>query len=112
MSDAGQEEPAEERRSVLAELPRTRPQRTSSRRKTARTQATAPKTKAKAAPPPPSTPRQGYEAEQEIAGTPVAPPSGTELVGAVAELAGELAQTGIAAGGRLLKGALSRLTRP
>jgi hypothetical protein len=62
-----------------------------------------------AAPPPPPTPVQGYEAEPEIAGTPVTPPNGTELVGAVAELVGELAQTGLAAGGRLLKGVLSRL---
>ncbi len=69
-----------------------------------------PKKQTVASPRPQPTPSQGYEAEPEIVGTPVTPPSSTELVGAVAELAGELVQTGVAAGGRLLKGALSRLT--
>lgn len=59
-----------------------------------------------------TTPRQGYEAESEALGTPVAPPSGAELVGSLAELAGELAQTGISAGGRLLRRAMSRLSKP
>lgn len=57
-----------------------------------------------------STPRQGYEADSELTGTPVNPPTGTEMVGALADLAGELAHTGISAGGRLLKEALSRLS--
>lgn len=56
------------------------------------------------------TPRQGYEADSDLTGTPVSPPSGAEVVGALAELAGELAHTGIAAGGRLLRGALSRFS--
>lgn len=56
------------------------------------------------------TPRQGYEADNELTGTPVSPPSGPEMLGALAELAGELAQTGVAAGSRLLRGALSRLS--
>lgn len=58
----------------------------------------------------PSAPRQGYECDNDLTGSPVAPPSGTEVVGALAELAGELAQTGISAGGRLIKSALSRLS--
>lgn len=128
--DAGQ------RHSVLAELPNTRPQRPSRRREATRTRTSTapgkpgttkpskPKTAAKAKPAAEkqtkarrrgpatatSTPRQGYEADSELMGTPVSPPTGTEIVGALAELAGELANTGISAGGRLLKGALSRLS--
>jgi hypothetical protein len=132
----------QERRSVLADLPHTRPQRASARRERARARAgsgrpatnqktskqakpAAAREKAKPAPargkakpptrkhaasPRPSAPRQGYECDQELAGSPVAPPSGTEVIGALAELAGELAQTGVSAGGRLLKSALSRLS--
>lgn len=58
------------------------------------------------------TPRQGYEADDDLTGTSVSPPSGAEVLGSLAELAGELAQNGITAGGRLLKGALSRLSGP
>lgn len=136
-------EPEEqERRSVLAELPSTRPQRPSARRESARRRAraaqhaqeqeqeapgprataTAPAPREAAAAPmarprrtataaaQPPTPRQGYEPDSDLVGAPVSPPSGTEVVGALAELAGELAHTGIAAGGRLLRGALSRLS--
>jgi hypothetical protein len=39
----------------------------------------------------------------------VQPPSRPELAASVAELLGELAQTGLATGGRLLKDALGRL---
>jgi hypothetical protein len=65
-----------------------------------------------------SVPRQGFESEPEIqVGRSVRPPSGTELVASAAEIAGELAQAGLSAGGRVLKGALvlsrfSRLGRP
>lgn len=73
-----------------------------------------PRRSAKTAPrrgePAEQAPRQGYEAEDQVSGTPVAPPSGIEIVGSLAELAVELAHTGIAAGGRLLKGALSRIS--
>lgn len=131
----------QERRSVLADLPRTRPQRASARRERARASngraAANQKTSEQVKPSPPQTtqakpplrkppsttrsrkraanarppaPRQGYECDQELAGSPVSPPSGTEVVGALAELAGELAQTGISTGGRLLKSALSRLS--
>ena len=55
-------------------------------------------------------PPQGFEAEETIEpGRPVQPPSGPELVASVAELLGELAQTGLATGGRLLSDALKRL---
>jgi len=40
------------------------------------------------------------------------PPSGTELVTTAIQAAGELAQIGLAAGGRALKSALGRLPRP
>jgi hypothetical protein len=39
-------------------------------------------------------------------------PTGTDLVGTAVQAAGELAQIGIAAGGRALKSALQRLPRP
>lgn len=163
-----------EPRSVLAELPRTRPQRASRRREAARAEgskppetpkkpaAAAPKratkrsgdkdakpasnrTAQKQKPKAPAAksatskrraktpagagaasrsrtdarssaakaepvPLQGFEPEEQIAGTPVTPPTGPELIGSLAELAGELAHTGIAAGGRLLKGIFSRET--
>jgi hypothetical protein len=58
----------------------------------------------------PPVPRQGFEIETEIEpGRSLQPPSGTEVAASVAELFGELAQTGLAAGGRLLKDALARL---
>jgi hypothetical protein len=54
-------------------------------------------------------PRQGFEIEAEIEpGRSLQPPSGTELATSVAELFGELAQTGLSASGRLLKDALAR----
>jgi hypothetical protein len=64
-----------------------------------------------AAPPrEPLVPPQGFEGEDEIEpGTPVQPPSRPEVAGALAELVGELAQTGLARGGRLVKEALGRL---
>jgi hypothetical protein len=40
------------------------------------------------------------------------PPRGTDLVGTAVQAAGELAQIGIAAGGRALKSAIQRLPRP
>jgi len=56
-------------------------------------------------------PPQGFEAEEQIEpGRSVQPPSGPELAASVVELLGELAQTGLSAGGRLLKDALGRLS--
>ncbi len=117
---------------ILAALPRSRPQRASPRRAAARagkptktkkladTRATkkpdatkkqAAKPIAKPAAPP--VPRQGYEPEDEVElGTSVNPPSGAELVESMADIVGELANSGLAAGGRLLKDAFSLLRRP
>jgi hypothetical protein len=62
-------------------------------------------------PPELPVPRQGFEAEEEIQpGHSVQPPSGAELAVSIAELFGELAQTGISTGERLLKDTLARLT--
>jgi hypothetical protein len=116
---------------ILAALPHSRPQRASPRRAAARgkAQAVAPTANAKSAKPKarrakatkakpspkaePPVPKQGYEPEEEIElGATVNPPSGTELVESVADLVGELANSGLAAGERLLKDAFSLLRRP
>jgi hypothetical protein len=61
----------------------------------------------------PPVPKQGYEPEEEVElGSTVNPPSGAELVESVADIVGELANSGLAAGGRLLKDAFSLLRRP
>jgi hypothetical protein len=58
-------------------------------------------------------PKQGYEPEEELElGKTVNPPSGVELVESVADIIGELANSGLTAGGRLLKDAFSLLRRP
>jgi hypothetical protein len=116
---------------VMSSLPKTRPQRPSARRASARQAATTrPKTADDDASPtqsaraktarkkrpavkaePLRAPRQGFEAESEIeTGSPVAPPSGVELATSVVELLGELAQSGLRSGERLLRDAL--LSRP
>jgi hypothetical protein len=60
----------------------------------------------------PPAPRQGYEPEEEFElGSTVNPPSGVELVESVADIVGELANSGLAASGRLLKDAFSLLRR-
>jgi len=121
--------------SVLASLPRTRPQRASARRGAARTASARkpsensrkpsahsrtaaansrkPSGKAstkqpRAKPTVESVPMQGYEAEDSLS-RPVQPPGGAELVTSVAELAGELAKAGVSTGARLLKDFLSRV---
>jgi hypothetical protein len=73
-----------------------------------------PKPIAKAAEPPGGrAPNQGYEPEEEVElGNTVNPPSGVELVESVADIVGELANSGLAAGGRILKDAFSLLRRP
>jgi hypothetical protein len=61
----------------------------------------------------PPAPKQGYEPEEEVElGSTINPPSGVELVESVADIVGELANSGLAAGGRLLKDAFSLLRRP
>jgi hypothetical protein len=58
-------------------------------------------------------PKQGYEPEEELElGKTVNPPSGAELAESVADIIGELANSGLTAGGRLLKDAFSLLRRP
>jgi hypothetical protein len=138
---------------VLANLPRTRPQRSSARRDAARraTKAKAsPKastilaapgrpvtTKAKPAKVVPAkkpakvasarrgqgtakprstakrlrdpVPRQGFETENDPLSGPVQPPGGVDLLASAAELAGELTNSGLSSGGRLLKDILARL---
>jgi hypothetical protein len=111
--------PATSEPGVMGSLPKTRPQRASARRSAARGKAAAkPKPAApkpatrKAKAEPPRAPRQGFEAEDDVeTGKPVQPPGGIELAASVVELAGELAQSGLSSGGRLLKDALSRLSR-
>ena len=119
---------------VLANLPRTRPQRPSARRDAARRPAAAAKATPTAAKPTPTqasarkqttakrrpaksavkplqdpAPRQGFESESDSVSGPVQPPGGVELLASAAELAGDLAKTGLSTGGRLLKDVLSRL---
>jgi hypothetical protein len=98
---------------VLSNLPSTRPQRPSARRAAARQTAAAraeriatkPKRAATEVPP------QGFEAEEAIeAGHSVQPPSGAELAASMVDLVGELAQTGLSTGGRMLRDALARLS--
>lgn len=122
----------------MGSLPKTRPQRPSARRNAARSKAAAtpkpqanprpkptnpspqpkpkPKPKAKIPKPksePPRAPRQGFEAESDVVpGKAVQPPGTAELAASVVELVGELAQSGLNSGGKLLKDALARLSRP
>ena len=80
-------------------------------KKPASTKRRAAKPIAKPAEPP--APKQGYEPEEELElGKSVNPPSGAELVESVADIIGELANSGLTAGGRLLKDAFSLLRRP
>ena len=118
--------PETARPGVLESLPRTRPQRPSPRRAAARRAAQAQQApaapaktrrarpeRARKAPPKPAeppVPPQGFEAEEQFEpGRPVQPPNAAELTAAVAELLGEAAQAGLAAGGQLVKDALRRL---
>lgn len=132
--------PATNEPGVMGSLPKTRPQHASARRNAARGKAAAkpeptaakakekPKPSAAAAKPkstkskpkpapkakaePPRAPRQGFEAEGNVEqGKTVQPPGGAELAASVVELIGELAQSGLTSGGKLLKDTLSRLAR-
>ena len=121
---------------VLANLPRTRPQRSSARRDAARQSAAKPakrearrgprqakqeptKRRSEPAdkrgkahspkPPQDPAPRQGFESESDPVSGPVSPPGGVDLLASAAELAGELTKTGLSTGGRLLKDVLARL---
>jgi hypothetical protein len=139
MSDANSTPPAGEgEQGILASLPHTRPQRPSARRAAARASAVkrasatsgkeakpaqpkrprpkatragrAPKATSAKAPDPLRAPRQGFESESEPQpGKSVAPPSSAELAASVVELLGELAQSGLTSGGRMLRETLGRL---
>jgi hypothetical protein len=135
MSDSPNNRPQEpaavEGPGVLASLPRTRPQRASARRAASRAPKPGKATKPSKAPSRQTNkrgpakrspakrspalgvpaPRQGFEAadEPDLLDGPVAPPGGAELVASAAELAGELAKTGVSAGARLVRDLLSRL---
>jgi hypothetical protein len=56
-------------------------------------------------------PRQGFECEGERVSGSVQPPGGTELLASAAEILGEIAKAGLSGGERLLKDALSLLSR-
>ena len=113
-------------REVFAGLPNARPHRRSAKRDrparaaaaTAKAKPAAkPKPKAKAAPKPRTKPAPEPAATVPPAGyaTPRADhdvPRGADLIGTAVQAAGELAQIGIAAGGRALKSAFQRLPRP
>jgi hypothetical protein len=121
-----------EDRGVLANLPRTRPQRSSPRRAAARKTATrtgparsATTTTPRAAAPrrarstarrprdstprPDTVPRQGFESDGETMSGSVQPPGSAEFAASAVELLGELAKAGLSTGERLLKDVLSRL---
>ena len=79
----------------------------------AKTTSAKAKTTSAKKPAEPPAPKQGYEPEEEVElGKTVTPPSGVELVESVADIFGELANSSLAAGGRILKDAFSLLRRP
>jgi hypothetical protein len=118
-----QTSPPRDAAGVLANLPRTRPQRSSPRRAAARARkppaetaspkraprakASRAKTAARTAAAP--APRQGFECEGERPSRTVHPPGGAELVASVGEIVGELTKAGLSASERLIRDALSRL---
>jgi hypothetical protein len=96
--------------------PKAKPKTTAAKRRSTtagRVKPAAAKRGSAPPPPPPSEPAvppQGFDGEGEIEpGAPVRPPSRPEVAGALAELVGDLAQTGLARGGKLVKEALGRL---
>jgi hypothetical protein len=119
---------------VLANLPRTRPQRSTPRRAAARGEAKAaraaparararggraggsgqtrarPGSRPKAAPRrQPAAPVQGFECEAEAATGSVQPPGAVELLASAAEVVSELTKAGLSRSERLLKDLVSRL---
>jgi hypothetical protein len=119
--------PAANDRGVLANLPRTRPQRATPRRAAARTgegapptasrrrtRSTTPRARAAARPrsaarPEDAVPVQGFECESEATSGSVQPPGAVELVASLAEVVSELAKAGASRGERLLRELTSRL---
>jgi hypothetical protein len=107
-------------REVFAGLPNARPHRRSAKRDRPATAKAEPaakaKPKAKAASKPKAKPAAEPAAKVPPAGyatpRPDDVPRGADLIGTAVQAAGELAQIGIAAGGRALKSAFERLPRP
>jgi hypothetical protein len=111
-------------REVLSGLPNARPHRRSAKRdrpardapstqgapaaaKTRPTPKPPAKPRAKAEPAPPPIPAAGYATPRDDDG-----PGAVDLIGTTVQAVGELAQIGLAAGGRALKSAFQRLPRP
>jgi hypothetical protein len=110
-------------REVLSGLPNARPHRRSAKRdrperaagakgapaaaKTRPTPKPPAKPRPKAEPAPPPIPPAGYATPRDDGG-----PGGAALIGTTVQAVGELAQIGLAAGGRALKSAFDRLPRP
>ena len=104
------EKPATAKKSVAAKKP------AATKKPIVISKAAAPKRRVVKPTPKPGeapVPKQGYEPEDELElGKTVNPPSGVELVESVADIVGEIANSSLAAGGRLLKDAFSLLRRP
>jgi hypothetical protein len=110
-------------REVFAGLPNARPHRRSAKRDRPAT-AKAEREAKKAKPRTKAAPKPKAERAREPAAAKVPPagyaiprpdddaPHGADLIGTAVQAAGELAQIGIAAGGRALKSAFQRLPRP
>jgi hypothetical protein len=123
----------EDQEGVLANLPRTRPQRSTPRRAASRTSSDGAPRANRARPPRPArrsadpgeprarsaartkpaaaatrAPVQGFECEAEARGS-VQPPGAVELVSSLAEVVGELAKAGATRSERLLRDLASRL---
>ena len=117
-------------RDVFSGLPNARPQRRSAKRVrpgkeakgASKPKKAPPQARAAASSRPAAAPAKPRTAAKEKA--PAVPPAGyatptdddrprgTDLVGTAVQAAGELAQIGIAAGGRAVKSAIQRLPRP
>jgi hypothetical protein len=120
---------SDDERDVFSGLPKARPQRRSAKRDrdgAARPAAKKAPAQARAAASTKPAPARGKRPAKPAA-EPKAPrvppagyatpsgddrPRGTDLVGTAVQAAGELAQIGIAFGGRALKSAIQRLPRP
>jgi hypothetical protein len=116
----------DDEREVLSGLPNARPHRRSAKRDRATDAAASakakpaakpkadpaakpkakPKTPTQAAPPKSTVPPAGYATPRDDG------PHGADLVGTAVQAVGELAQIGLAAGGRAIKSAIQRLPRP
>jgi len=106
---SGAQTPAESKAAVR-EASAATPKKTP--RKVAASARPAPKKRARSTRPPQTlAPKQGFAAEESAARGSVQPPSGGEMLLSVLHLGGTLSKGGVATGGRLLKGLLSRVSR-